>query len=81
MLTLADDSYPWRIRDRLAQDASPVLFVTGDRSILEAGGVAIVGSRDVDAVAAELTEAVASAAARGGQVVCPAAHVASTRSR
>jgi predicted Rossmann fold nucleotide-binding protein DprA/Smf involved in DNA uptake len=43
-----------------------VLFVAGDVGLLEAGGVAIVGSRDVDPVAVEFARAVAAATARDG---------------
>jgi DNA processing protein len=69
VLTLADDAYPARFRERLGPDAPPVLFVAGDPSILDTGGVAIVGSRDVDAASAAFAEAVATAAAREGATV------------
>ena len=69
VMTLVDDGYPSRFRDRLGADAPPVLFVAGDRSILEGGGVAIVGSRDVDPASAAFAEAVAAAAARAGRPV------------
>ncbi|MEW6225717.1 MAG: DNA-processing protein DprA [Chloroflexota bacterium] len=68
-MTLADDAYPTRFLIRLGPDAPPVLFVAGDRAILGAGGVAIVGSRDVDPVSAAFAEAVAAAAAHDGKPV------------
>lgn len=68
-VTLADDSYPKRLRDRLAQDAPPVLFGAGDQSMLAKGGVAIVGSRDADAAAIDFTERLATAVVAGGAQV------------
>ena len=69
-------SGPWRTattqRDcatRLGPDAPPVLFGAGDRSLLDRGGVAIVGSRDVDDAGTEAANLLASAVARGGAVV------------
>ena len=68
-VTLADDGYPTRLRKRLAGDAPPVLFVAGDASILGAGGVAVVGSRDADSDAGAFAQGVAASAARAGRVV------------
>ncbi len=67
--TVADDAYPARLRDRLAAKAPPVLFTAGDASILDDGGVAIVGSRDVDDAGTAFAAAVAGEAARTGRVV------------
>ena len=67
--TLVDGAYPARLRDRLGAKAPPVLFTAGDASILGAGGVAIVGSRDVDDPGAAFADAIAGEAARAGQVV------------
>jgi len=67
--TLADEAYPARLRDRLGAKAPPVLFTAGDPSILASGGVAIVGSRDVDDAGAAFADAIAGEAARAGRVV------------
>lgn len=69
ILTLADAGYPWRLRERLGRQAPPVLFVAGDPSLLDAGGVAIVGSRDVDAAGSAWAAALANGAARNGTAV------------
>src|SRR4029078_4710109 len=69
VVTIADDAYPRRLVERLSVDAPPVLFGSGDASLLERGGIAIVGSRDAEGVATEFTERLASAAARGGTTV------------
>jgi predicted Rossmann fold nucleotide-binding protein DprA/Smf involved in DNA uptake len=69
VLTLADEAYPWRLRDRLGPKAPPVLFLAGERSLLDGGGVAIVGSRDVDAAGEPFAAEVAASAARTGRAV------------
>ena len=68
-LTLADDRYPARLRERLAGDAPPVLFGSGEESLLDAGGVAIIGSRDVDEAGIAFTRRLAAAVARGASSV------------
>lgn len=67
--TLADESYPERLRDRLVRDAPPVLFGAGDARLLARGGVAVVGSRDVDPEALAFAEMLAGAAATAGEQV------------
>lgn len=48
ILTRADDEYPHRLKQRLRGDAPPLFYGAGPRSLLDAGGVAVVGSRDAD---------------------------------
>jgi predicted Rossmann fold nucleotide-binding protein DprA/Smf involved in DNA uptake len=69
VVTVADDAYPARLRERLGPDAPPVLFGSGDGAALDRGGIAIVGSRDADAEAVAFTERLAAATARGGAAV------------
>ena len=45
VLTRADPSYPARLKQRLRTDSPPVLFGCGRRSLLNQGGIAVVGSR------------------------------------
>jgi len=45
VLTRADPDYPARLKKRLGTDSPPVLFGCGRRSLLNLGGIAIVGSR------------------------------------
>jgi predicted Rossmann fold nucleotide-binding protein DprA/Smf involved in DNA uptake len=66
VVTLADDAYPERLRDRLTVDAPPVLFGAGERSMLTSGGVAIVGSRDGDDAAEDFTRRLAAGVVAGG---------------
>lgn len=48
VLTRGDAAYPRRYKQRLQHAAPPVLFGVGNAELLERGGLAIVGSRDVD---------------------------------
>ena len=56
VVSRADAGYPQRLKKRLGEDAPPVLYGCGDASILDAGGLAVVGSRNVDETLIEYTE-------------------------
>jgi DNA processing protein len=58
VVSRADSNYPQRLRDRLREDRPAVLYGCGERSILERGGLAVVGSRDVDEALVEYTESI-----------------------
>ncbi len=65
VLTRIDESYPPRLKRRLRAQAPVVLFYAGRRELLTTPGVAVAGSRDVDAdgqlFAAELGRRAAAA--------------------
>lgn len=67
--TIADADYPSRLTSTLGPDAPPVLFGAGEPSLLAKGGVAIIGSRDVDDYAREVTRRLATAVGHGGTSV------------
>src|SRR6266700_1784362 len=48
VISRADGAYPKRIKARLKEDAPPVLYGCGEASLLDRGGLAVVGSRHVD---------------------------------
>jgi len=48
VISRADSDYPKRLKDRLKEDAPPLLYGCGDLALLESGGLAVVGSRRVD---------------------------------
>ncbi len=48
VVSRADAEYPSRLKDRLREDAPPVLYGCGDMALLASGGLAVVGSRQVD---------------------------------
>ena len=56
VVSRADAGYPQRLKKRLGEDAPPVLYGCGDASILDAGGLAVVGSRNVNEALIEYTE-------------------------
>jgi predicted Rossmann fold nucleotide-binding protein DprA/Smf involved in DNA uptake len=70
VLTRADADYPDRLKKRLRTDSPPALFGCGDRSLLQRGGLAVVGSRDATGDdLAFTTRLAARAAAQGFSVV------------
>ena len=56
VVSRADAGYPQRLKKRLGEDAPPVLYGCGDASILDGGGLAVVGSRNVNETLIEYTE-------------------------
>ena len=64
VVSRADGTYSRRIKSRLKEDAPPVLYGCGEASLLETGGLAIVGSRHVDEELIGYTENVAGLAAK-----------------
>ncbi len=59
IISRSDKEYPQRYRNHLKEKAPPLLFGAGDRSLLIGGGLAIVGSRNVDARGEAFTRHVA----------------------
>jgi Predicted Rossmann fold nucleotide-binding protein involved in DNA uptake len=62
----ADASYPRRLKAKLKEEAPPVIYGCGDVSLLESGGLAVVGSRHVDDALLSYTENIGALAARAG---------------
>jgi len=48
VISRSDQDYPLRYKRHLKDKAPPLLFGVGDRSLLRGGGIAVVGSRNVD---------------------------------
>ena len=70
VVSRADEGYPKRLKERLRHDSPAVLYGCGDRSVLGAWGLAIVGSRDADEPLREYArQAAAQVADAGGTVV------------
>ena len=65
----SDDAYPARLRERLGDRRPPVFFGAGPRSLLDTGGVAVVGSRDVATAGQRFAVAAGRAAGRYGATV------------
>lgn len=59
VISRSDDEYPARYKSHLKEKAPPLLFGAGDKSLLRGGGLAIVGSRNVDMTGENFTRHVA----------------------
>lgn len=66
VVTRSDADYPKRLKARLHTDSPPVLFGCGNKSLLEIGGVAVVGSRNVGDADLAFTVALGAKAAVQG---------------
>lgn len=69
VVSRADADYPRRLKARLREDAPTVLYGCGDIGLLDEGGLAVVGSRDVDDSLISYTMAVGELTARAGRVL------------
>jgi predicted Rossmann fold nucleotide-binding protein DprA/Smf involved in DNA uptake len=66
VLSRSDAAYPRRLKKKLGQSAPPLLYGAGETSLLDGGGLAVVGSRNASEAALEFTRDVARACARDG---------------
>jgi predicted Rossmann fold nucleotide-binding protein DprA/Smf involved in DNA uptake len=69
VISRSDPEYPTRYKTHLKEKAPPLLFGAGDKSLLQGGGIAIVGSRDVDMEGEVFTRQVAEECARNRMIV------------
>ena len=69
VVSSADDEYPRRLKTRLRENAPAVLYGNGDISLLETGGLAVVGSRHVDDALIDYTMSIGRLAARAGRTL------------
>lgn len=69
VVSRADAEYPRRIKARLREDAPAVLYGCGDITLLESGGLAVVGSRHVDDALIDYTLTIGNLAARSNKTV------------
>jgi predicted Rossmann fold nucleotide-binding protein DprA/Smf involved in DNA uptake len=69
VVSRADGTYPQRLKARLREDSPAVLYGCGDRKILDSGGLAVVGSRNVDDVLIEYTRDIGRLAASAGRTL------------
>jgi predicted Rossmann fold nucleotide-binding protein DprA/Smf involved in DNA uptake len=63
VLTRSDAAYPKRLKQRLGNEAPPVLFGCGKQEILNQGGIAVIGSRNADDRDVQRSQALGAAAA------------------
>ncbi len=66
IIGLDDERYPQSVKEKLKQNAPPVLFCKGYLPLLNTKGISIVGSRDVSDFAIMLTKRIANRLAEHG---------------
>lgn len=69
VISRADPEYPRRLKTHLRESAPAVLYGCGDKSLLETGGLAVVGSRHVDDSLIDYTMRIGRLAARAGRTL------------
>ena len=69
VVSRADGEYPKRLKTRLKDDSPPLLYGCGAAAILDAGGLAVVGSRNVDGALVEYAGDVGRLAAKAGYAI------------
>lgn len=66
VVTRSDPEYPRRLKQRLKTNAPPVLFGCGNKALLNAGGLAVIGSRNASESDLAFTDHVGAKAASDG---------------
>lgn len=66
IVTRSDPEYPRRLKQRLKTDSPPVLFGCGNKALLNAGGLAVIGSRNASESDLAFTDQVGAKAAAAG---------------
>lgn len=69
VVSRADAAYPRRLKERLRENAPAVLYGCGDMGLLESGGLAVVGSRQVDDALIDYTISIGRLTARAGKML------------
>jgi len=69
VISRGDTDYPKRLKRQLKHAAPPLLYGAGDKTLLDKGGLAIIGSRDVSESALFYTRSIAERCAREGLTV------------
>ena len=69
VISRGDEAYPQRLKRRLKNAAPPLLYGAGDKALLDKGGLAIIGSRDVSPAGESYTRAIAARCANEGLAV------------
>src|ERR1017187_6609027 len=62
-MTRMDEKYPKKLRDTLKHQAPTVLFGAGDPQLLSRGGIAVIGSRNIDEAGTAFSQEVGRKAA------------------
>ncbi len=69
VVSRADAEYPRRLKFHLREDAPALLYGCGDMALLETGGLAVVGSRNVDDTLIDYTLSIGHLAAKASKTL------------
>ncbi len=69
VISHTDETYPQKLRDRLKDRAPAILYGCGDHTLLNADGLAVVGSRHVDEDIREYANQIGNLAASAGRTI------------
>lgn len=69
VISRADDGYPNRLKTRLKEQSPAILYGCGDINLLNYGGLAIVGSRQIDNDLISYTESIAELSTQAGRMI------------
>ena len=69
VISRADALYPSRFKSRLRDESPPLLYGCGDINLVDKGGLAVVGSRNVDDVLFSYTVKIGQLSAKAGRTV------------
>lgn len=69
VVTRSDPEYPRRLKQRLKTDSPPVLFGCGNKALLNAGGLAVIGSRNASDADLAFTDKVGAQASKEGVAI------------
>ena len=66
VISRSDKTYPLRLKKQLGQLAPPIFYGVGPLHLLQKGGLAVVGSREIDEDSIEFTKLIAKKSAQQG---------------
>lgn len=69
VISRGDAEFPKRLKHHFKHVAPPLLYGAGDRSLLDVGGLAVIGSRDASEAALEFTRSIGAQCAKEGLAV------------
>ncbi|QII38251.1 DNA-processing protein DprA [Rouxiella badensis] len=69
VISRADASYPSRFKSRLRDESPALLYGCGDINLVDEGGLAVVGSRNVDDVLFSYTSKIGQLSAKAGRTI------------
>jgi predicted Rossmann fold nucleotide-binding protein DprA/Smf involved in DNA uptake len=64
IISRSDEAYPMRLKKQLGQAAPPIFYGIGQAALLQKGGLAVVGSREVDQKVIDFTKTIAKKSAQ-----------------